>query len=223
MVVSVGLAGWVVAMMSLAYETVKTFYVENRNTRIAVLGAPSVGKTTFLYQLKYQVPVAPLQNKTERTSLLSQRIKVNYDDKSRHMKTKDVPGEGYLTGEWWRLLLELKPLGIIFLVDNRIVENDEQVNIFKTLISLLTSASYMKMVKKKDRVKVMLIAVNKADLWQGDGMDVESMLDGIKDELVKLPDYGIAWNWASISAKYSEHIDYVINWMVKSIESDMVI
>lgn len=226
MVVNVGLAGWIVAMTSLAYETLKTFYLENKSTRIMVAGAPGVGKSTFIYQMKNKVPIAPDIGSTRKMGTFNQVLRVDLDDKKRKVKTRDVPGEGFMTGEWWRLLLDLKPKGILFIVDDRLLkpEGIEQVNSFKLLISLITSKQYKNMVGKNNRVKLVLVAANKADIWRDkDGLSINELLQPLTEELMKLPDNDIAWNWTAMSAKYSEHINYALEWLIKAVESELII
>ena len=214
----------VIAAMIIGSEKLYTYYKKTRNRRILIIGGAEVGKTTFIYQLENKSPVAPELSKTEKISRLAKNIKVEYKDKSRVIRTKDVPGEGYMTGEWWKLLLELKPQGIIFIVDDRLINEDlgkDQRMAFKYFTEILTSNEYKKLVKPKNRPSVMMVVANKMDIWGSESMNIsiDSLLASILPDLHRLQNEGIVWNWAAMSAKYYQHVDAVYNWVLKTIEN----
>ena len=227
--VDIVLSAWAlyVAMGTLFGEQVRVYYKKNKKNSIIIVGPPEVGKTTYIYQLENSTPEAPTLEKTHETGFFNKVIDVKYGDTTRKIRTRDVPGEGYYNGMWWKLLIDLKPSGVIFIVDERMANpyaGAEQIFALKTFIRMITGGNYKELVPKRKRVKVFLLVANKCDVW-GPGMEgvghnqsIDAILEPAKEELHKLQRNNITWNWAAMSAKYNKQVQYTYEWVIKKLE-----
>lgn len=221
---SFGMVPWIIAIISIITGNIKVYYRKYKRHGIMILGPPEVGKTTFIYQLENESPQAPDMTKTENIPLFHKTVQVGFGDKdARTIKTKDVPGEGYLNGMWWKVMKDVKPKGIIFMVDDRFSHpqmGQEQQFAFKMFIRMVSSSEYKKIIKPKDRVKVFMMVANKMDIWASDGnnIPIDRLLSIILPELQSLTDHGIVWNWCAMSAKYGKQVKYAYEWLIKRLE-----
>jgi len=151
------IVAWVGDMISSTYRR----YFRNRN--ILVLGAKQTGKTSLLNFLSTGKPYEEsdtgrgLPNPTSGAIIVGRKTKVN----NEWLKAeKDVGGDKAFRHLWAELIRDLKPEGIIYMLDGR--QSDEEL---KQAIGEMRSDVLSHFETDKQRLVGIHIFLNFADKW----------------------------------------------------------
>ena len=157
-------------------------YVRVMGLPFIVLGYRQSGKTTLLEWLKSDTSYLagfdpdPTAAGGDAVGTFSAQV----GSKSMRLKPRrDVGGEYAMwETDWASLFREARPRGIIFMLDHRHpYQHKDALNFVLQLIDEEPAAS--------QNLKMLLILVNKADLWAGD-QALDDLLDEYRNELRRL-------------------------------------
>jgi len=228
--------GLLSAMFGL-WLAMKALFRERIPVRIRALGVSKVGKTTLLRQLQTPGPVSDVP---ESTKEMSHTFNIGYqfdpeDEKTkRTINIRDPTGFGHLNGDWWKILSEDQPKGIIYIVDQRsvgqmapgahIAAEHDQLHAFKSLVSMLTHQQYKSKVAEANRVRLFVLAVNKMDDWYQGVTDIElerstdEISEPYKDHLRYLKSQGIAIDILPIRTNHKKYTRSMMDMMLRFLD-----
>ena len=209
------MTGFVIIMV----EKLGAFWRKVHAIPFGVYGATQVGKTTLHHQMRTRGEVPEIQERTVgRGRATRKSIKIDGDQHT--IKTADVGGETLYWGEWLKDMKSRKVIYIIFMIDDRHLEKDydiEQQLGWKLLIDTIVSKHWNpinKRQKKKSHDYPIAVGLwaNKFDLWKDkykyDDIQKHPIFEAFKEGMSKLNDRGIPCFKYIVSAKSDSEMVY---------------
>jgi signal recognition particle receptor subunit beta len=215
-------------------ELIVGAYKAWRGFRLVVFGTTRVGKSTFWEYLQTEqlVPKDSLNKTIEISKFQKFRLRsIKLSFIKVGVLATDLPGDLQYRHTWEAVLKEVKPHGIIFMIDNadikeggsppesgfdptRLKEHNEA---FGDLLNILFK--YPDVTKK---LHAFMILVNKSDTFPNNLGGYGRILDesGIMDKFNKLKNYSEFENCRTIanhcSAMYGNNIQEMVKWLVRN-------
>jgi hypothetical protein len=201
----VGILGLSVASKKMA-QTVQTFRPQ---PSIHIVGPPAAGKTTLFQYLCY--PLRPDESPSTVVRQRTGRLAIDWSDRHRSWVRSKITddGLGMQANEWAGRLKKYNPAGMIVIVDTH--HPDEDYAYVQALYN-----SYRDFSRHATRVnlRVLLILLNKFDLWGRTTASREAMMNRYRTEVFPeivnrfRSSFGVTVQFGYASLTQPEHTPY---------------
>jgi signal recognition particle receptor subunit beta len=222
----------IIGLLETAMKGVVNAFKAFRGFRLVIFGTTRVGKSTLWQYLQTEKMVDPtaIEKTFEITEIDKFRLRtITLSWIKVGILATDLPGDKQFRSTWEKVLKEVKPHGIVFLLDNvedtsnipevgydekRLAEHQEA---FKYLTDLIMSEPEV-----YKNLQAMAIVVNKSDTFPknlGYGKIIEKA--GISQAFRQYNELEKCRSTAfSCSALYGTNVRSMIKWMVQSMAGD---
>jgi predicted transcriptional regulator len=176
---------------------------------IHIVGPPEAGKTTLFRYLRHEplldTPARPLSRPRAR------RIAFDLSGTETYFFLSTIPDEvlGKRASGWAKLIIKYKPHGIIFIIDTHNPEEDQIY--FHELYNMYREFSTH---KKHVNLRVVLILLNKFDLWGSTAEAREEMMNRYRSDVFHevvnrfRSSFGVTVQFGYASLTHREHTPY---------------
>jgi len=224
------LGGILIAAAVLVGGAVKAGIISSAPIRIMLAGAASVGKTSTKERIRVAADNAPPPGKTY-TLQAPVNIEYQWDrsnpDTKRRLHIRDMPGEGWIKGLYWKILTSDAPQAIINVIDDRALDRanlgmahaDNQLAAFNLLITNVLSREYKERISEDDRLRVFILAVNKSDLYEKAGKTYDELSEPFLPGIHQLTRAGIETRIIGYRANSRSHVDGLMKVVLQDIDS----
>jgi hypothetical protein len=174
-------AAWVVAKIRSVFRG----YFKNRN--ILILGAKQTGKTSLINFLHANKPYEEVEggkqppNPTSGVAIVDKKVDIN---KRKRVKIpKDVGGEHAFRPLWAEMILDLRPEGIIYMIDGRLSAPK-----LRHAVDELRSDVLKHFERDAQELIALHVFMNYADKWASSPKEVRRRIRIVRDAVEKAID-----------------------------------
>jgi signal recognition particle receptor subunit beta len=181
-----------------------------RAKNILILGPKSSGKTSLIYLLRYGAPFIKKKDGTIETpdpTAMGIIVGHKFSPRTGHWASvsKDLPGDEGLRFEWTEAIKELKPHGIIYIVDGTSSNDSAMVEDIKQLFESAYSTGIQPLA-------AFHVFINFSDMWAKSESSKRSRLRKFEEKLDSVFSENPSWSHLRVGTHATTLSSNVSSW-----------